>query len=97
MSTTDPKKKMALSKQFARGYAKILESEPKIDKNILDLLHRLDLYAKKQEPMDLDKFLTYTAFDNIGTAFFSKSFGFLKAVRDLCSHHFYSSTLAYVR
>ena len=80
MSTTDPKKKIALSNHFARGYSKILESEHKINKNIMDLLSRMNTYAEGQTIMELDRYITYTTFDNIGTAFFSESFGFLRAV-----------------
>lgn len=83
MSTTDPKKKIALSNHFTRGYSKVLESEVKINSNIIDLLSKIDTYAEDQTAMELDKFITYTTFDNIGTAFFSEPFGFIKAVRSL--------------
>lgn len=83
MSTTEPKKKKALSKHFAPAYAlsQILKLEPDINKNIEDLLSWVDLYAQGKKPMDLDKFITYTTFDNVGSVFFSEPFGFIKAVR----------------
>lgn len=82
MSTTDPAQKKALSKHFAPGYAlsQILKWEPCIDENIEHLLRWIDTYAESRMPMDLDRFVTYTTFDNIGSVFFSQPFGFIKAV-----------------
>lgn len=83
MSTRDPKEKIALSKHFAPGYAlsHVLKSETDIDENVADLLDWMDIYAVDQRPMELDKFITYTTSDNVGSVFFSESFGFIKAVR----------------
>jgi hypothetical protein len=36
-----------------------------------------------QKPMHLDKFFTYTAFDNAGEAVFSESFGFISKGEDI--------------
>lgn len=85
MSTTEPKKKKALSKHFAPSYSlsQVLKSEPEIDKNIKHLLCWMDVYAKYQKPMNLDEFITYTTFDNIGSVFFSEPFGFTKVVGHL--------------
>ena len=97
MSTTDPKKKMALSNHFARGYSRILESERQIDSNIIDLLSRMNTYAEHHQPMELDKFITYTTFDNIGTAFFSEAFGFIQAVRCLLPRRHFTYGLTFSR
>lgn len=83
MATTDPTEKKALSRHFAPGYApsQLQKRESDIDRNIEDLLHWVDAYVESQQPMDLDRFITYTTFDNIGSLFFSEPFGFIKAVR----------------
>lgn len=83
MSTTDPKKKKALSKHFAPGYtlSQVLKKEPDVNKNIEYLLRWVEKHAEDRVPMDLDKFITYTTFDNIGSVLFSEPFGFIRAVR----------------
>jgi cytochrome P450 len=43
----------------------------------------MDRFAQQHEPMHLDKFFSYTTFDNAGEAIFSKSFGFIRAGKDL--------------
>ncbi|EXL39377.1 hypothetical protein FOCG_18016 [Fusarium oxysporum f. sp. radicis-lycopersici 26381] len=85
MSTTDPKKKKALSKHFAPGYtlSQVLKKEPDVDKNIEYLLRWVEKHAEDRVPMDLDKFITYTTFDNIGSVLFSERFGFIRAGRDI--------------
>ncbi|EWY80070.1 hypothetical protein FOYG_16863 [Fusarium oxysporum NRRL 32931] len=85
MSTTDPKKKKALSKHFAPGYAlsQVLKREPDVDKNIEYLLRWVEKHAEDRVPMDLDSFITYTTFDNIGSVLFSEPFGFIRAGRDI--------------
>ncbi|KAF5236869.1 hypothetical protein FANTH_11111 [Fusarium anthophilum] len=85
MSTTNPMEKKTLSKHFTPGYAlsQILKRESDINKNIESLLVWVEKYAEGRVPMDLDRFITYTTFDNIGCALFSEPFGFIKAGRDL--------------
>ncbi|KAK2471841.1 hypothetical protein H9L39_16524 [Fusarium oxysporum f. sp. albedinis] len=85
MSTTNPKMKKALSKHFAPGYAlsQVLKREPDVDDNIEHLLGWVEKYAEDRMPMDLDRFITYTTFDNIGSALFSEPFGFIRAGRDI--------------
>ncbi|KAI3571023.1 cytochrome P450 [Fusarium oxysporum f. sp. albedinis] len=85
MSTTNPKMKKALSKHFAPGYAlsQVLKREPDVDENIEHLLRWVEKYAEDRMPMDLDRFITYTTFDNIGSALFSEPFGFIRAGRDI--------------
>ncbi|KAF5723049.1 cytochrome P450 monooxygenase [Fusarium mundagurra] len=85
MSTTDPKKKKAVSRHFAPAYtlSQVLKKEPDVNKNIEDLLRWVEKHAQDRVPMDLDKFITYTTFDNIGSALFSEPFGFIRAGRDI--------------
>ncbi|KAI0123571.1 benzoate 4-monooxygenase cytochrome P450 [Xylariales sp. AK1849] len=86
VSTTDPKKKIERSRNLGPGYSmtNILLSERAIDQNIQLLRGWLDKYATSAEPMDLDKFFTFTTHDNVGELVFSKSFGFLREGRDIC-------------
>jgi hypothetical protein len=68
MSTLDPKEKVERSKWLLPGYSlsNILKSEEYISTTIGHLLDWMDKYAQSHEPMDLDKFFTYTAFDVAG-------------------------------
>ncbi|EXK23604.1 hypothetical protein FOMG_19635 [Fusarium oxysporum f. sp. melonis 26406] len=85
MSTTNPMEKKALSKHFTPGYAlsQILKRESDINKDLENLIFWVERYAEDRVPMNLDRFITYTTFDNIGGALFSKPFGFIKAGRDV--------------
>lgn len=85
MSEPDPKRKVERSKIFAAGFAQsnLLRSEDVISGTISQLLDYMDRYAKSGEPMDLDKFFTYTAFDIVGEMLCSKPFGFLKEGKDV--------------
>lgn len=76
---------MDRSKQFASGFtlSQCLRSEPQYDVNIGYLFDWMDRFAKSQEPMHMDKFFSYTTFDNAGEAIFSRSFGFIKEGQDL--------------
>ncbi|KAI3572087.1 cytochrome P450 [Fusarium oxysporum f. sp. albedinis] len=77
--------KKALSKHFTAGYAlsQVLKREPDVNENIEHLLRWVEKYAEDRMPMDLDRFITYTTFDNIGSALFSEPFGFIRAGRDI--------------
>ncbi|ORY63884.1 cytochrome P450 [Pseudomassariella vexata] len=85
MSTLDPKEKVERSKWLSSGYSlsNILKSEEYIDKNIAHLQDWMDKYAADHKPMHLDKFLSYTVFDNTGEALFSEPFGFISEGRDV--------------
>ncbi|KAH8764225.1 cytochrome P450 [Diaporthe sp. PMI_573] len=85
MSEPDPKRKVERSKTFAAGFAQssLLRSEDVISGTISQLLDYMDRYAQREEPMDLDKFFTYTAFDIVGEMLCSKPFGFLREGKDL--------------
>ncbi|KAI1248249.1 hypothetical protein MGN70_010498 [Eutypa lata] len=84
-STLDPKEKTERSKIFSSGYAlsSLLRSEEHMDRNIGKLLDWMDQFSHNREPMDLDRFLAYTAFDNVGEAIFSESFGFISSGQDV--------------
>ncbi|KAI1845677.1 hypothetical protein JX266_008288 [Neoarthrinium moseri] len=68
VSTTDPKEKLARSKNFAAGWtlSNILQNEAAFD-----------------DVIDLGRWITFTTFDTIGQAIFSKQFGFLKEGSDI--------------
>lgn len=85
MSTTDPKRKVELSKQFASGYtlSNAIQAEESINSVIVQLLDRLDLFAGSGQPMDLDHYVTFTTFDLLGEVLFSKPFGYLAAGNDI--------------
>lgn len=86
MSATNPKRKIALSKHFASGYAlpAALRAEPAINTVLTALLDRLDAQAATAgNPMALDRFLTFTTLDLLGTILFSAPFGYLSAGADM--------------
>lgn len=85
MSTTDPKRKVELSKQFASGYtlSNAIQAEESVNSVIVQLLDRLDMFAGSGRPMDLDRYVTFTTFDLLGEVLFSKPFGYLAAGRDI--------------
>lgn len=85
MSEPDPKRKVERSKTFASGFAQssLLRSEDVISGTISQLLDHMDRYEQSKEPMELDKFFTYTAFDIVGEMLCSKPFGFLKEGKDV--------------
>lgn len=85
MSEPDPKRKVERSKTFAAGFAQsnLLRSEDAVSGVISQLLDHMDGYEQRAEPMHLDKFFTYTAFDVVGEVLCSKPFGFLKEGKDV--------------
>ncbi|KAG8159739.1 hypothetical protein KVR01_010376 [Diaporthe batatas] len=76
---------MERSRLFASGYSlsHLLRSEEYYDVNIGHLLGWLNKFSETKEPMHLDKYFSYTAFDNAGEAIFSRSFGFIKEGEDV--------------
>ncbi|KAL2150091.1 hypothetical protein VTH82DRAFT_7767 [Thermothelomyces myriococcoides] len=85
MSIRDPKKKTEKSRNMAPGFAlsSVIKSEDAVSRTIEMLLDWMDKYAEKGEPMHIDKFFTYTAFDIVGEVMFSKQFGFLRQGIDI--------------
>ncbi|KAH9886861.1 cytochrome P450 [Xylariomycetidae sp. FL2044] len=80
MSVLDPKAKVDFSRQLASAYAmtNVIKSEEQITRLVGELTGWMDRHAETREPMDLAKFLTFTAFDTVGEVVFSKPFGFLE-------------------
>lgn len=85
MGETDPATKIELSRHLAAGYllTNLLQAEPAVDDTVELLLGWLDRHADGHEPIDLDRFFTYTTFDVVGEVIFSRSFGFLREGRDI--------------
>lgn len=85
MSTTDPKRKIKFSKQFASGYtlSNARQAEESINGVIVQLLDRMDSFATSGQPVELDRFVTFTTFDLLGEVLFSKPFGYLAAGKDI--------------
>ncbi|KAH8592880.1 cytochrome P450 [Bisporella sp. PMI_857] len=85
LSVLDPKEKVEMSKQLASAYtmSNVLRSEEQISTLISKLLGWVSNYADTKRPMDLDKFITFTAFDIVGQLVFSKEFGFLEQGIDI--------------
>lgn len=84
-SMVDPREAKEAKKYVLPGYLQrnVLQSEPAMDESIMKLLAWMDKYVDSQEPMDLDRFFTYTAFDITGEVIFSQPFGFLEKGEDL--------------
>ena len=84
-SATDPKVKNELSRHLAPAYtlSNLLQNERDINQTIELLLRCLDKFADSGEPIDLDKWFTFTTSDVVGQAVFSKQFGFLREGRDI--------------
>ncbi|KAI1073369.1 cytochrome P450 [Whalleya microplaca] len=86
ISIRDPKQKVEFMKHLSyAGFLlhNVIQYQDIIDENIGKLLGWMDRYSKIKEPMDLDKFFTYVAFDITGDVTFSKPFGFIDEGRDV--------------
>lgn len=76
---------MARAKHFMQGYSTsyLLTLEERIDATFNHLLDWMDKFAAQKQPMDLDKFFTFTAADITGELLFSKPFGFISKGYDI--------------
>ncbi|KAH8655408.1 cytochrome P450, partial [Xylariales sp. PMI_506] len=85
MSTTDPKEKIARSKNFSSGWAltNILQNESAIDRVMEQFFDWVDKFAEEKKSMELNQWFSFAAFDTAGEAIFSKQFGFLREGRDI--------------
>jgi len=85
MSETDPKRRVERAKNVASAYtlSNLIKSEPYMDSIIQLMLSKFDQFAEKQEPVELDYWFNFLAFDIIGEVVFSESFGFLESGKDL--------------
>lgn len=81
---TNEKKHTAYRRVVGAVYSlsSILKNEEQMDKNVKMLLDRLDGFVERKEDVDLGLWLEMYAYDNIGSVFFGKPFGFLETSSD---------------
>ncbi|CAJ2509204.1 Uu.00g142300.m01.CDS01 [Anthostomella pinea] len=85
LSILDPKAKAEMNRRLASAYpmSNVIKSEEQISRLVEKLTGWMDQHASTHEPMDLAKFLTFTAFDVVGEVVFSRPFGFLEQGVDI--------------
>ncbi|KAF3036928.1 hypothetical protein E8E12_005412 [Didymella heteroderae] len=81
---TDEKMHTAYRRVVGTVYSlsNILKNEKKMDENVQLLLGRLDGFVERKEEVDLGLWLEMYAYDNIGSVFGGKPFGFLETGSD---------------
>ncbi|KAF2622216.1 cytochrome P450 [Macroventuria anomochaeta] len=81
---TNEKKHTAYRRVVGAVYSltSILKNEVQMDQNVAMLLDRLDGFVERKEDVDLGLWLEMYAYDNIGSVFFGKPFGFLETSSD---------------
>ncbi|KAF3007704.1 hypothetical protein E8E13_009541 [Curvularia kusanoi] len=81
---TDEKRHAAYRRVVGTVYSltNILKNEPGIDQNVTLLIERLDGFVQRDEEVDLGLWLEMYAYDNIGSVFFGRPFGFLETSSD---------------
>ena len=85
MSELDPREHIRKQRNIASGYAlsNIIRHEPYFDEVLRLLMTRLNNFCQSGEPVELDRWFTFFAFDAVGEVIFSKSFGFLEQGKDV--------------
>ncbi|KAJ5216323.1 uncharacterized protein N7498_002730 [Penicillium cinerascens] len=85
MSELDPKEHIRKQRNIASGYAlsNIIQHEPHFDAILRLLTTRLNDFCESGQPVELDRWFTFFAFDAVGEVIFSKSFGFLEQGKDV--------------
>ena len=85
MSETSAKKFSVLQKKIGKAYllSSVIQAEPELDEAIRTFEDRIDSFVAAEEPIRLDTWFTYFAFDNVGQFTFSKPFGFLSSGKDI--------------
>lgn len=85
MSELDPQEHIRKQRNIASGYAlsNIIQHEPYFDKVLRLLTTRLDDFCTAKSTVELDRWITFFAFDAVGEVIFSKSFGFLEQGKDV--------------
>lgn len=85
MTERDPKRHQLKQRNIAAGYAlsNIKKSEPQVDALIGLLEARLDQCIASDEPVELDKWFNFFAFDVVGEVTFSTPFRFLETGTDV--------------
>ncbi|KAF3035372.1 hypothetical protein E8E11_000469 [Didymella keratinophila] len=81
---TNEKKHTAYRRVVGTVYSlsNILKNEKKMDENVQLLLDRLDGFVERKEEVDLGLWLEMYAYDNVGSVFFGKPFGFPETSSD---------------
>ncbi|KAJ4354716.1 hypothetical protein N0V95_003556 [Ascochyta clinopodiicola] len=81
---TNEKKHAAYRRTVGGVYSltNILKNEELMDQNVAMLLNRLDGFVERAEEVDFGLWLEMYAYDNIGSVFFGKPFGFLESSSD---------------
>ncbi|KAH8649840.1 cytochrome P450 [Xylariales sp. PMI_506] len=87
MSECNPQEHIRKGRNVAAGYAlsNIIKSEPHVDNLIRLLLARIGEDIEQARPVELDKWLTFFAFDVVGEVTFSQAFSFLETASDVRS------------
>jgi cytochrome P450 len=85
MSQTNCKLHIQKAKNLAAGYSltNVIKQEPYIDDALQLMESRLDELSSLGKPVKWEEWFNYLAFDILGEATFSQSFGFLDAGKDL--------------
>ena len=85
MNQTSAKKFAITQKKIAKGYmlSNVLKAEADFDETIRRFENCINSLAEAGEPIQLDAWFTYFAFDLVGQATFSKPFGFLEQGQDV--------------
>ncbi|KAJ6118888.1 hypothetical protein N7471_013508 [Penicillium samsonianum] len=85
MSELDPQQHIRKQRNIASGYAlsNIIKHEPHFDTVLRLLTTRLNEFCRSGQPVELDRWFTFFAFDAVGEVIFSKSFGFLEQGKDV--------------
>ncbi|RDW63261.1 hypothetical protein BP6252_10806 [Coleophoma cylindrospora] len=85
MAERSCKAHMHKAKNLAAGYSltNVIKTEPYINAALQLLATQLDRLSALNEPVKFEQWFNYLAFDILGEATFSQSFGFLEAGKDL--------------
>ncbi|KAL4981317.1 cytochrome P450 [Aspergillus falconensis] len=85
MSTVDPRRRVELAKNVASAYtlSNVIKSERYMNAMVSLLLDRFDQFSDSQQPVELDHWFNYLAFDIVGEVVFSQRFGFLESGKDI--------------
>jgi Cytochrome P450 len=85
MSETNCKLHIQKAKNLVAGYSltNVIKQEPYIDNALQTLESQLDKLSSLNKPVKWEEWLNYLAFDILGEASFSQSFGFLEAGKDI--------------
>jgi cytochrome P450 len=85
MAERDHTSHVRKSKNLSAGYSltNVIKTEPYIDTALRLLETRLDDLSAQSKPVNFEEWFNFLAFDILGEATFSQSFGFLEAGKDI--------------